>query len=168
MHHSPTATTAARPAAALGVPPPNVSTNRNQVSRLLRPSRSKSGARLKDALYLANLPAYGGYRTESRLSIQPGVSVIGRRCTNVSKLALPRYAPTPLSPTPPKGRVGICKAASFRAAPPERVPARTGRWMFSISTKTDGATQRTYLFQFLPSFRKRRHPRSCLESCWQS
>lgn len=123
--YSPTATTAARAAAALGVPPPSVSRYRNHISRLLRPSRSKSGARLNDALYLASLPAYGGYRMERKPSTQEGVLVIGRRCTNVSKLALPRYAPMPLSPTPPKGRVGMCKRESLMAAFPERVHART-------------------------------------------
>ena len=46
-------------------------------------------------------PAYGGYRIARKDSSQLGVEVMGRRCTQTSKLARPRYAPVPLSPTPP-------------------------------------------------------------------
>jgi hypothetical protein len=42
-----------------------------------------------------------------RPSIHDGVVVSERRCVKQSKLALPRYAPVPEVPTPPKASVGM-------------------------------------------------------------
>lgn len=88
--HLPAATAATRPAPAATLPPPRVKMQRNQPRDSFLPLRSKSGRNELAALNLLILPAYGGYRIARIDSSQLGLEVMGRRCTQTSKLERPR------------------------------------------------------------------------------